>query len=183
MLLIDKKNGDFMKIILNFAAFGTAFLFALLLTSAGSLSLTRSSKKEKSFQARAKVYNFLLADKVRSNESSSKSLALKLQPKPNPEPNSMDELVEIRKRLNFELYEARLKADTSELPEDFKEAWSKYLTSQKLLLSLFYSGEHRKKEAAEAISKEIQSLEQEYKNVVKSYGFELKHNLLGDEES
>ena len=136
--------------------------------------------REKSFHEKSKVYNFLVADRTRWKKYVSKSVALKLQPKPN----AMKELLELREGFIKELYNERLRADTSELPQDFKEAWLKYMISERYILQIIYPDGNTKTESINEDLQEMQSFVNEFRNVVNNYGFELNEaNLLIDEKN
>lgn len=130
--------------------------------------------------AQAKIYNFLLSDRALWKKYVGKSAALKLQPKPN----AMKELLELREGFIKELYNERLRADTAELPEDFKEAWLKYLISERYILQIIYPDGNTNTETINEDLQEMQSFVNEFRNVVNKYGFELNEaNLLIDEKN
>jgi hypothetical protein len=173
------------KITLKFITFTLTFSLALAVVSLTNSFLFRQScNTERGLQTKVKIYNFLQADKARWQESRDKSIALRLQPKPN----AMQELGKARKKIIFELYETRMKVDTSELPEDFKAGWSKFLKCEKYTLRLIYpegtvEGPVKEEERKEVIE-ETQSFENEYKNVAGNYGFKLNASgTLADEEN
>jgi hypothetical protein len=154
------------KNILTITTFLTTFVFALAFVNISTNSNQRS---------RAKIYNFLVQDKALWKIWNDKSAELKLQSKPD----AMADLLRQRKRYFYEIYNERLNADTSDLPEDFKESWAKLRMSEKYLLELIYQDKFSQTKSIVEISEEIQSSEKEFRNVVNKYGFELNEaNLI-----
>ena len=168
------------KIALTIISFATTFFIAVAFVTITNQKSFLNFFQKNDPQAQEKIYNFLLADKGRWKEWNDKSSALKLQRKPD----AMNELLNERKRIMNELYNERSSANTSELPLDFNEAWSKFLIGEKYLLEIINQEESSKSRSIEEISEEIRLNEKGFKSVVNKYGFELNEvNLIVDEEN
>ena len=182
MLLFVKQSKIMnLRTILSIPTFLiTLSLSIMIVTVIPTKKISQFFNRNQDSLAQTKIYNFLLADRARWREYVGKSAALKLQPKPY----AMKELLEIRESFMKGLYNERLRADTSELPEDFKEAWLKYLISERNILQIIYPDSAAKPESINEDLQEMQTFVNEYRNVVNNYGFELNGaNLLIDEKN
>lgn len=160
------------KTTLKITAFATTLIVSLVLvTMISNKGIFGYFGKETKFSDKAKVYNFLLADKARYKDYGYKSTQLRLKPREN----AMKLLLKEREVLVKQLYNERLNTDNSDLPEDFKKAWLRFINSEKVLIDLLYS--ETKPKISESIHSEVLESEKEFRSVLQNYGFELADNL------
>ncbi len=149
-----------MKTKLKFATFVATFTFALVLvTSASNISIAQFFKNKKDLQSTVKVYNFLLKEKKLESEWFEKSIVSKQSE---------------RKELLKEWNEAKLTLDTSDLPEDFRQAWEKRNWSEVKLCRMIYDdGVIKAEEGSKEKIEERILFDQKLKSVAQDYGIEL----------
>jgi hypothetical protein len=182
------------KTSVNFIAFAITLLFSIgIVTTIFNNNTFSVFNKKENFEARVKIYNFLLADKARykkyTERNAEQALKLRNLTAENTLQLSPDAKSLYRKELDLIvkiLHDERLNADTSELPKAFREAWSKFTIAAKSNSEIYRSDANSKvtHESMDIISKEFTTSEEEFRRVVKNYGFELGSDLiLIDEES
>lgn len=185
------KNKTSIKLI----AFAITLLFSItiVITVFNNNIFSFFDKKEDNLKARVKIHRFLLADKERDQKTRKltaeqilklRSLTTEFTLQLNEEAKNLHrkELEVIIKTLQDE----RVNADTSELPEDFREAWSKFTIATKNNSKMHRSDGNSKvtTESKESLSEELTTSAEEFRRVVKNYGFELGSDfVLIDEES
>jgi hypothetical protein len=173
------KNKTSFKLI----AFAFTLLFSIATVTTFFSNKTFSFfNNEDNFKARVKVYNFLLADKAHDKRSVARwgEQRLKLEKmtaeytsalSPEEREQYLNEIKAIAKAQINE----RLNADTSELPEDVRGAWSKMMTDRKAYFEWHWSEANSevKRELQEKLNKEAEANEEKFRKIVKKYGFEL----------
>jgi hypothetical protein len=182
------------KASVNSIAFAVTLLFSIaIVTTIFNNNTFSFFNKENNLKARVKIYIFLLADKARykkyAERNAEQVLKLRnltaeytLQLSPDARNLYVKELDLIGKTLIDE----RLNADTSELPEDFSESWSKFTIAAKSNSEMYRSGAISKltPESRDTLNKELNTCAEEFRRVVKNYDFELGSELiLIDKES
>lgn len=171
------------KTYLSLAAFAVALMFSTaIVTTICSNDAFSFFDREDNPKAKAEIANFLLADKAREKKCSERtaqqvsklrSLTAEFTLELSPEAKNLyvKELDSIAKTLHDE----RVNADTSELPEDVREAWSEFTIATKSNFDLYRLGAKSKLtlEARDTLDKEVTAKGEEYRRVVKKYGFDL----------
>jgi hypothetical protein len=120
-----------------------------------------------SFRDRVKVYNFLMSDKATILKYSRKAEEQRLQPRPD----AIEVLGKERVSMFLLSYDERLNADTSGLPEDFKEAWTKNTIARRSGFEAACS--KAKRDDLEAIGEKAKAAEDDFRRVIAKYGFDL----------
>lgn len=167
---------------INLIVFAITLLFSIaIVTTIFNNNTFSFFNKENNVKTRVKIYNFLLADKARYKKFTNLIAEQRLK----LSPDAMNLLLKERESIVKTLHDERVNADTSELPEDFREAWSKFTIAAKSNSDMYQSGAISKltPESRDTLSKELTTSAEEFRRVVKNYGFELGSDLvLIDEE-
>lgn len=164
------------NVSVNLFAFATALFFSIGIVSTIFNNNTFSYfNKENNFKTRVKIYNFLIADKSRY----SKYMNLTAEQRLKLRPDVMNIFVKEREILIKSLRNERINADTTDLPEDFRASWKKSTIAQKNATDMFYLvvNSKAKSDSLNESGRESIAAAEEFKGVVRNYGFEIGDDL------
>jgi hypothetical protein len=178
------------KTSLNLIAFAITLLFSIaIVTTIFNNNTFSFFNKENNFKAKVKIYNFLLADKARFKKYSDcnakqilklRNLTAEYTLQLSPEARNL--YVEELHLIVNTLLDERVNADTSQLPEDFGKAWSKFVIAAKNGSDMYRSDANSiARKSIGTLNEELTTSTEELRRVVKNYGFELgSDNILND---